>query len=450
MLNEETKIMKNICKLLLFVLVLASLFASTAFASNYDSAAQEMKALGLFQGTTAGFDLDRAPTRTEAGVMLVRLLGKENEAKTQYSSGTISNPFTDVPDWAKPYISWLYSKNLAKGVSDTVFGANGQCTAKMYCTFVLRALGYSDSDGDFTFDEAENLAEYLDIYDVDMVEDTFLRDHAVAISYRALAAGLNGTDTSLLEKLVTDGAVSQTSASSLLTKVKNYRAYCALYEKSGGISARSTTTNNSVLIKNTKTSVSNTLSEQSTYKFISTNSDFQMEFTSNFKDGSKTYNSGAWIKDGYYYNKNDSEKTKQELTESLMDSLFSGGSSTLMPALYDVKSVTVSQIFAGTQYVLTYADDYDYLSYSNNYWDIGMDRSKVMNLSTGKCTLTVTADGTGNISSFRNDFTCTFLYNYGDYIAPLSLTDTSEEVVNATGSSVYINFPDFSGFTDVS
>lgn len=79
-----------------------------------------------------------------------------------------------------------------------------------------------------------------------------------------------------------------------------------------------------------------------------------------------------------------------------------------------------------------------------------MDRSKIMNLSIGKCTLTAIADGTGCISSYKNDFICTFLYNYGDYIAPLSLTDTSEEVVNATGSGVYINFPDFSGFTEAS
>ncbi len=441
--------MKKIYRLLLLILVLASLFATVAFASDYDDVAQELKTLGLFQGTQAGFDLDRAPTRTEAAVMLVRLLGTENEAKTEYSKGTISSPFTDVPDWAKPYISWLYTNNLAKGVSDTVFGANGQCTSKMYCTFVLRALGYNDAEGDFTFDEAEDLAEYLGIYDSGMVEDTFLRDHAVAISYRALAASINGTDTSLLEKLVKDGAVTQTNASALLTKVKNYRDYIVVYEKLNSLTAGASTTNNALVLKNTKTLGSYTLSEQSSYKYISTSTDFQMEFIGNFTDGSETHTSGAWIKDGYYYSKNDSEKSKEELTDSLMDSLFSGGDNIHMPALYDVKSIEVSQTFAGTQYVLTYADAYDYLSYSNNYWSLGLDRSKVMNFSISRCTLTVIVGGTGNISSFKNDFTCTFLYNFGDYISPLSITDTKEEVINATGSSVYITFPDFSGFTEV-
>ncbi len=442
--------MKKIYKILLLVLALAGLFATAAFASNFDSSAKELKTLGLFQGTSAGFELDRAPTRSEAAVMLVRLLGKENEAKTQYTSGTISNPFTDLPDWAKPYISWLYANNLAKGVSDTVFGANGQCTAKMYCTFVLRALGYNDSEGDFTFDQSEDLAEYLGIYDSDMVEDTFLRDHAVAISYRALAASLNGTDTSLLEKLVKDGAVSGTGADSLLVKVKNYRAYSAAYEKLNGLSAAASTTNRSMTLKNTKTDGVLSGSVQSSYKYISTSNDLQMEYIGNFNNGSTASSTGEWIKDGYYYLKSDSEKTKQKLTDSLMDTLFSGGPSPLMPPLYQVKSITASQTYGGTQYVLTYSDDFDYLSRSNNYWDLGFDASKIMNHSVTQCTLTVVVGNDGIISSFRNDYTCTFLYDFGDHISPLSLTDTTEQVNNATGSSVYISFPDFSGFNEVS
>ena len=442
--------MKKIYKILLLILALAGLFTTAAFASNYDSAAKELKTLGLFQGTSAGFELDRAPTRSEAAVMLVRLLGKENEAKTQYSAGTISNPFTDLSDWAKPCISWLYANNLTKGVSDTVFGANGQCTTKMYCTFVLRALGYNDTEGDFTFDQSEDLAEYLGIYDSDMVEDTFLRDHAVAISYRALAASLNNTDTSLLEKLIKEGAVSGTSADSLLVKIKNYRAYSAAYDKLNGLSAAASATNRSMTLKNTKTDGVFTGSTQSSYKYISAGNDFQMEYIGNYNNGSTTSSTGEWIKDGYYYSKSDSEKTKQKLTDSLMDSLFSGGPSPLMPPLYQVKSITASQSYGGTQYVLTYSDDYDYLSRSNSYWDLGFDTSKIMNHSVSQCTLTVTLGSDGNISSFRNDYSCTLLYNFGDHISPLSLTDTISESVSATGSGVYINFPDFSGFTEVS
>ena len=439
--------MKKLCRILMITVALACLLVIHVFASNYDSAAQELKTLGLFQGTNAGFDLDRAPTRAEASVMLVRLLGAENEAKTQYAAGTVSHPFTDVPDWASPYIAWLYSNNLAKGVSDTAFGATGQCTSKMYCTFILRALGYNDAEGDFSFDESEDLAEYLGVFDSDMGQNTFLRDQAVAISYRALAVSLNGTDTLLLEKLISDGAVSQTAASSLLTKAKNYAAYVNAYEKSNSVAAISTTTNESLTVKNTKASGSYTDNVRSTYKGISGVNDLQMEYTRNENDGTDNVTYYEWIKDGYYYYKDDTMKTKTELDDSLMESLFSSGPSPLMPALYDLKSVTVSQGYPGTQFVLTYADDYDYFGYLNSTRRMGFDASEIMNYSVGKCSLTVTEGSDGLISSYKNEYKSSFLYDYGDTIAPLNLSYTMENVVNATGSSVSIQFPDFSDYT---
>ena len=133
-----------------------------------------------------------------------------------------------------------------------------------------------------------------------------------------------------------------------------------------------------------------------------------------------------------------------------MDSMFSSEVSPLLPALYDVKLVTVSLTLAGTLYVLTYSADYDYLGHLNKSLGLGLDSSKIMNYSVSNCALTVVAGKDSSIISFKNDFTCTFLYNFGDYISPLSITDTKEEIVNATGGRVYINFPDFSGFTEVS
>ena len=62
--------------------------------------------MGLFQDTQNGYDLDRTPTRAEAAVMLVRLLGKETEVKTL----TYTAPFTDLKGWEKPYVQYLYSQ----------------------------------------------------------------------------------------------------------------------------------------------------------------------------------------------------------------------------------------------------------------------------------------------------------------------------------------------------
>ena len=111
-------------KAIAFLVVLALLFGalSVAFAADEEAvtAAEELKALGLFSGVgtnadgTTDFDLDREPTRSEAVTMLVRLLGKEAEAL----AGTWETPFTDVATWAKPYVGYAYANGLTKGTGE--------------------------------------------------------------------------------------------------------------------------------------------------------------------------------------------------------------------------------------------------------------------------------------------------------------------------------------------
>ena len=111
------------CFLALVLLISLSLPALAA-ESEAQEAAQTLYELGLFQGTgtdAAGkpaFDLERAPSRAEAVTMLVRLLGKEREAL----AGDWNTPFTDVADWAKPYVGYAYANGLTAGVSQTRFG----------------------------------------------------------------------------------------------------------------------------------------------------------------------------------------------------------------------------------------------------------------------------------------------------------------------------------------
>lgn len=136
--------MKRILTILAATLLLTAAMAGTASASSYDSVAEELSAIGVFRGTAGGFELDRAPTRSEAAIMLVRLYGAEDEAKAAYEAGEISMPFTDVSETAAPSVAWLYSQGITNGTSATTFGASSPCSAKMYCAFLLRALGYED------------------------------------------------------------------------------------------------------------------------------------------------------------------------------------------------------------------------------------------------------------------------------------------------------------------
>nr|WP_297275353.1 S-layer homology domain-containing protein [uncultured Agathobaculum sp.] len=197
---------------------------ATAGAANFDHCADQLKDLGLFQGTEQGYELDRAPTRAEAATMLVRLLGKEGEAKTlDYTA-----PFTDLADWEKPYVQYLYDNGLTTGATATTFEPEEGCSAQMYTTFLLRALGYSDAEaGDFTYAQAVSFGESIGLVDyANCNQDTFLRDHVAAMSLTALDTPVKGDEnTVLLEKLVADGAVDANQASDLLTFFDRYASY---------------------------------------------------------------------------------------------------------------------------------------------------------------------------------------------------------------------------------
>jgi len=216
---------KNIRKILSLslALVMALSLTISASAASFTPQAEELKELGLFMGGDNGFELDRTPTRLEASIIIVRMLGKEEEAL----SGTYDIPFTDVPDWGEKYIGYLYSNGLAKGADDTIYGCDDTCTSAMFSTFVLRSLGYSDANGDFSFNTADTFASALGIY-VPFSGD-MLRDDAVASMYSALfTAPKDGSYPTLLEKLMDDGSISSPGASTLLGKYEAIALYTAL------------------------------------------------------------------------------------------------------------------------------------------------------------------------------------------------------------------------------
>ena len=164
-------------------MLVAAGITATAGAANFTNCADRLKDVGLFQGTNQGYQLDKAPTRAEASAMLVRLLGKEAEAEKL----TYTAPFTDLKGWEKPYVQYLYDNGLANGMSATAYNPTGKCSAQMYTTFLLRALGYSDAKGDFTYAKALDFGEQVGLVDdINCSTKNFLRDNVVAMSLTAL------------------------------------------------------------------------------------------------------------------------------------------------------------------------------------------------------------------------------------------------------------------------
>ncbi|MEN6314151.1 MAG: S-layer homology domain-containing protein [Clostridiaceae bacterium] len=197
---------KGIISLILMLALGLTMFIP-AYAANSAEAeikAEALKQLGLFKGVSdTDFDLKRTPTRTEALVMLIRVLGRESEAL----NGTFTHPFTDVQPWADKYVGYAYEKGLTKGISATEFGV-GSASSDMYLTFVLRALGYDDLKGDFTWDEPDTLAAAVGILPGGVDTENFLRADVALVSWEAVKADMKGGSQTLAKKLISESIFS--------------------------------------------------------------------------------------------------------------------------------------------------------------------------------------------------------------------------------------------------
>ncbi len=215
---------RNFMKKTAFIAVILTLVicfsVSTYAASNicYNDYAVKLSEIGVFKGTGSGFELDREPTRLEGLIMLVRLLGKETEANQLSKQPCV---FNDVPDWGRGYVNYAYKNGLTKGVSSDKFGTLDKMNGKSYMTFLLRSLGYDDSVNvkDFTWANSVEYAKSIGLLENDLyskiINSTFIRDYIAKSSYNTLKQPLKGSTTSLIQKLVSSGVITQTQADSL-------------------------------------------------------------------------------------------------------------------------------------------------------------------------------------------------------------------------------------------
>jgi len=222
--------------------------AVTSDGSNLEKAV-DMKILGLFNGTDKGFELERIPTRVEGAAMLMRLLGKEQEAKRL----GLSHPFTDVPAWADSLVGYMYRNGLTTGTSSTTFGSSQQLTAMQYVTFVLRALAYDDKNNDFKYENALDKAVEAGLLTSSEASSlksgsNILRNDIVGISYSALKTKLKNSAITLLDKLVSqDKVIPKTAAtalklytSDLQAEYDNVTSYDPVLTENGYIARNST------------------------------------------------------------------------------------------------------------------------------------------------------------------------------------------------------------------
>ena len=183
---------------------------SYSSAEDYNAMAAALKELHLFRGTLTGygqgFDLEAAPTRLQALIMFIRVLGEEQQAL----AWTGTTPFRDVARGteAEKYVGYAYERGYTNGYSATEFRPAGAVDASQYTEFVLRAMGYSSAANTNladVFDRAMN-AGVLTAGEASMLQrDRFLRAELVYISYYALDALLPNSSRTLADQLMDAG-----------------------------------------------------------------------------------------------------------------------------------------------------------------------------------------------------------------------------------------------------
>ncbi|EGJ46036.1 hypothetical protein HMPREF0866_02190 [Ruminococcaceae bacterium D16] len=141
--------------LLSSTMVLGMLVMGSSAASYTDVTSEEnveaievLKAVGVMTGDENGnFNPDKLVTRAEMAVVMANLL----DLKVEDFKGA-SIPFTDVPEWAVPYVAACYADGITAGISATQYGSNDSVTTAQAALMMMKALGYFQNASDFGSD----------------------------------------------------------------------------------------------------------------------------------------------------------------------------------------------------------------------------------------------------------------------------------------------------------
>lgn len=462
--------MKRFLTILLTALALTGLLCVTASAASFDGPAKELAAIGMLKGGAGGFDLDKAPTRAQAAIMLTRLFGAEEEAKAAYAAGDIQCPFTDVNGAAAPCVAWLKDKGLASGTSETTFGASNPCTAKAYTIFLLRALGYQDNV-DFTAADAQEFAMKIGLLDTSAFTGTFLRDDLVSLTYQALGTDLKGGETYLLASLIENGTVDAAAAKPMTDKFEAYRALqasgaAAAQGMDASVDAKMTM---KIGVKGSDPSMNLAETVDAAVRgrvqmVLDKDVQMAMDMTVDAASGgaTETEKMEYWVKDGVTYVRSGDTAYQMPLDagmdmESLTALMEQSSAQTGAYMLPFIESIGAKSSGGNTVYTLKLNSAFSQMMNGMAGQILGaadtagLDMGMKFSLSDGTISYTVGQDGA--LKSAGIDMTLKTGVNASDGAESLTMDmtvamDMTMEI-NAMGKGVKISFPDFSGFEKV-
>ena len=116
-------------------------------SNDHQEAIEVLQTVGIMTGDQNGnFNPDGSITRNEMAVVMAHLLNLDYD----YYRGT--NPFTDVPEWAAPYVAACAAEGVVAGIGNGQFGGDQKVTAAQASLMIMKALGYFQNAEDFGTD----------------------------------------------------------------------------------------------------------------------------------------------------------------------------------------------------------------------------------------------------------------------------------------------------------
>ena len=148
-------------------------------ATDNVEAIEVLQTVGIMTGDENGdFNPDANVTRNEMAVIMANLLNLDYD----YYRGT--NPFTDVPSWAAPYVAACAAEGVTAGAGGNFYNGAGNVTASEAALMIMKALGYFQYQADFGDDwkvATVRQASYIDLFaNINATAETALTRNQIA------------------------------------------------------------------------------------------------------------------------------------------------------------------------------------------------------------------------------------------------------------------------------
>lgn len=146
--------MKKVLSAALSVVLILSLSIPVLAAepvSEVETAADYLFQHGIMLGDQNGtMQLESGLTRAQLATVLARLNGNPEHIRAEQAFYIGQCKFPDVPEWARLYVGYCYANGLMVGYDTGAFGADDGVTPAAACTVVLRYMGLSGVEWDYS------------------------------------------------------------------------------------------------------------------------------------------------------------------------------------------------------------------------------------------------------------------------------------------------------------